>query len=200
MSARRYEVTVSPWFKVMRIWLPIAVVCTAACGLAYLETQQAYRANANDPQLQIAEDAAAAINSGATAQSVVGTGSIDISESLAPFVIVYGQDLKPIAGNGRLDGAIPAPPAGVFEYAADHGADRVTWQPRSGLRFAAVLMPIDDGRGGYVMAARSLREIELRIEQSTLRSGIAWGGAMLLSLIVIMVFTLVEERFSSAEE
>jgi hypothetical protein len=45
--------------NILRAWLPIAVVTAAFCGLAYLTVQQSLRQGANDPQIQMAEDAAA---------------------------------------------------------------------------------------------------------------------------------------------
>ena len=56
---------------VFRVWLPFAVIVTAFCGLAYVTVQQALRQGANDPQIQMAEDAAAALDGGAGVDAIV---------------------------------------------------------------------------------------------------------------------------------
>jgi hypothetical protein len=73
--------------------------------------------------------------------------------------------------DGVLDGHDPIPPAGVLEGARQHPPDTVTWQPRSGVRIAQVSVP---WRGGTVLAGRSLREVEQRIDQLVLLVAAAW--------------------------
>jgi hypothetical protein len=41
-------------------WLPLAVAITILAGLVYATVQQSLRQGANDPQIQLAEDTAAA--------------------------------------------------------------------------------------------------------------------------------------------
>src|SRR5438445_588354 len=82
--------------KAFLYWLPLAFCLTVLAGLVYVTVQQNFRQGANDPQIQMAEDAAAQLQGGAQAQAVVGAGKVDISRSLAPFLIVYdatGQQL-----------------------------------------------------------------------------------------------------------
>ena len=38
------------WFRVIRIWLPIAVAVTGLVGLTYVAVQQNYRNGLDDPQ------------------------------------------------------------------------------------------------------------------------------------------------------
>ena len=45
----------------MKTWVPLTIGTTLLCGLVYLATQQSIRQGANDPQIQMAEDAAAAL-------------------------------------------------------------------------------------------------------------------------------------------
>ncbi|MEK7161684.1 MAG: hypothetical protein AAB729_03270, partial [Patescibacteria group bacterium] len=45
-------------------WLPLAVAIIIMSGLVYVVAQQNYRLTANDPQIQIAQDIAAALNKG----------------------------------------------------------------------------------------------------------------------------------------
>jgi len=169
--------------RIARSWIPLAFVATVLCGFVYGGIQQTYRNGADDPQLQMAADGAAALAAGATPASLVGTGEVNLRDGLAPFTVVYGQDKKPVAGNGRLDGALPIPPAGVLEAAAVSSRNRVTWQPRSGVRIATVVVPVADGRG-WVLAGRSLREAERRVEQLGWMAVAAWLVAVAGSLVL----------------
>ena len=44
--------------RVFLKWLPLGVAVTLVCALIYATVQQNYRQSANDPQIQMAEDAA----------------------------------------------------------------------------------------------------------------------------------------------
>ncbi len=57
--------------NIFRIWLPFAVTVTAFCALTYAAVQQSFRQNANDPQIQLAEDAVDAIVDGKGVETVV---------------------------------------------------------------------------------------------------------------------------------
>ena len=153
---------------ILRRWLPIAASVTALCLLVYVSVQQVLRSGANDPQIQLAEDAARALGRGATPESVVPANNVSIAESLAAFVIVYDSTMQPLAGSGKYHDRLLAPPAGVFEHARARGEARVTWQPAPALRIATVIVPAATATGArFVLAGRSLREVEAR-EKSTL--------------------------------
>jgi hypothetical protein len=165
-------------------FLPLAVIATATCGLAYAETQQALRSAANDPQLQLVEDAGIRLDAGATPASVVDTSSaVDLARSLAPFVIVFDAQGRILASNASLDDGQPAPPNGVLEAARPGSPNAVTWQPRDGLRFATVTVA---WKGGTVLAGRSLRVVEQREANAELIAGAAWL-AMLAALAAASV-------------
>jgi hypothetical protein len=165
-------------------FLPLAVLATATCGLAYAETQQALRSGANDPQVQLAEDAGARLDSGASPSTVVDTSSaVDLAHSLAPFVLVFDAQGQVLASNASLDGGQPAPPNGVLEAARPGSPNAVTWQPRDGLRFATVTVA---WKGGTVLAGRSLRIVEEREANAELIAGAAWL-AMLAALAAASV-------------
>ena len=166
------------------LFLPAAVVATLAAGLVYAAVQQAQRADANDPQIQLAEDAAARLSAGAAPSDVVapapGGSKVDLAASLAPFVVVYDASGAVLATNGQLDGHDPVIPAGVRQAAQQTGRDLVTWQPRAGVRIATVTLPWS---GGTVMSGRSLREVEDR-ESRTLQIAIAAGLVILAAAAV----------------
>jgi hypothetical protein len=172
--------------NVLRVWLPLAVVITAMCGLVYLSVQQSLRMGANDPQIQMAEDAAAALTRGARVESVLPTGQVDIASSLATFMIIFDDSGKPIASSALLHDQIPTYPAGVLDYVRKNGEDRVTWQPETGVRIASVVVSFSGTGKGFVMTGRSLREVEKREDQAQTEAGLAWIVTMLASLIVVV--------------
>jgi hypothetical protein len=168
--------------NILRIWLPIAAVTTVVCGLVYATVQQSLRQGANDPQIQMAEDAARALEDGAGLEAVLASGQIDMNDSLAPFLVIYDAAGRPQAGSGLLDGQLPEIPKGVLDYAAQNGQNRVTWQPEAGVRIAAVIVPYD---GGFVLAGRSLREVEKRELQVQGFAAAAWIAGLLASLAAV---------------
>jgi hypothetical protein len=164
-------------------WIPVAFLAIMLSGLIYLTVQQSIRQSANDPQIQMAEDAASAIANGTEPQLLVPQGSVDIAKSLAPYLVLYSETGSPLAGNGLLNGTLPSLPAGVFTSTRESGEDRITWQPQAGVRSAIVVVHIASGQGGYVMVGRSLREAEQRENSLTLEVGIL--------LVITLIGTLV---------
>jgi hypothetical protein len=158
--------------RAVLIFIPLAVAITALSGLVYVVGQQGQRTGANDPQVQLAEDAAVRLDAGETPAAVVGTGPpVAIASSLAPFVVVYDAAGSALASDGQLDGRPPAIPKGVLESARAHGVNAVTWQPRPGVRVATVTVP---WKGGTVTAGRSLRLVEERVDDLTRLVGLGW--------------------------
>jgi hypothetical protein len=160
-----------PIHQAAATFLPLAVLATLLCGVVYLIAQQSLRSGANDPQVQVAEDAARALDTGSQPSSVVDPTTVDLDRSLALFVIVFDGAGRVLAGNGQLDGDYPVPPAGVLGHATPDAPSIVTWQPRAGVRIAAVTAR---WAGGTVLAGRSLREVEKREDQALLLAGVGW--------------------------
>lgn len=167
---------------ILRQWLLIIVVVTGLIGIVYAAVQQDMRQGANDPQIQIAEDAAAKLAGGEPAQSVVPSEKIDIATSLAPYVIIFDAHVNPIASSAQLDGQTPTIPAGIFDSVRQKGEDRITWQPETGVRSAIVVTQFTGSTSGFVVAGRSLREVEKR-EDGLLQILVAgWVVMMLVTL------------------
>jgi hypothetical protein len=146
---------------------------------------------ANDPQIQMAEDAADHLAGGGTPESVLPASRIDIARSLAPFVVVYDRAGGPLATSGLLHGQVPVLPSGVLDYVRDNGEDRVTWQPENGVRIAAVVTSYGGPQPGFVLAGRSLREVEKRESQTESIVGILWLVTMAGSLLVVVLVEAV---------
>ncbi len=171
--------------NIIRYWLPLAAVTTLLSGLIYLAVQQSLRWGANDPQIQMAEDAAAALGSGGTVTSVLPTAQVDISNSLAPFMVIYNDSGEPLGSSAKLNGLTPALPHGIFDYTRQKGEDRVTWQPEAAVRIAAVVVAYGGTQPGFVLAGRSLREVEIRENQVEQITAIAWLATLAITLIVV---------------
>ena len=174
--------------QILRQWLPLAAALTLLCGIIYATVQQTYRSNANDPQIQMAQDAVYALNNGRSPESLVRSTPVEISRGLTPYLIIYDEKGNTLASDGVLDGKIPGMPNGVLEYSKDHGSDIVTWQPRSGVRSALVIQPFSGSINGFVVAGRSLRVVEDR--ESNLVTMIGLGWALSLAGLLILVTLL----------
>jgi len=173
--------------RILGRWLPVAVAITAMSGLVYLAVRQVLRHSANDPQIQMAEDAARALAAGGEPDSFLPKIRVDLAKSVAPFVIIYDDAGSPVVSSGELHGKTPVLPPGVFDYVRARGQNRITWQPERGVRIATVVMRIAGKTNGFVLAGRSLREIEKRSDQAELESALAWIVTMWLSLIVVVL-------------
>ncbi len=162
---------------------------TAFCLLTYVTVQQSLRQGANDPQIQMAEDAAAALQRGASANSVMTKAPpVEISTSLAPFLIVFDNSGKAVASSGLLDGTMPDYPTGALNASKASGENRVTWQPGPAVRIASVVVPYDKG---FVVAGRSLREVEKREAQMQTLALLAWLLTLAAVLVVIAALEFI---------
>lgn len=140
-------------------------------GTVYVVTQQVLRIGANDPQIQMAEDMATQLSSGSGTSLFALAPKTDIAASLAPFYMIYDQNRQLVVGTAVLDGNSPVLPPGVLSNAKTDRENRLTWQPRGGVRIAAVVVKYKDG---YVLAGRSLREVEKRETTMLDEIMIAW--------------------------
>ncbi len=179
---------------IIKYWLLIAVIITGCSGLIYAVVQQDLRQSADDPQIQMAEDAAAKLAGGQQAQSIVPTEKVDIAKTLAPYIIVFDATGKPIASSAQLNGQTPTIPPGVFDYVRQHGEDRITWQPQPGVRSAVVVTQFQGQNSGFVLAGRSLREVEIREDDILHIVEVGWLGMLLVSLLAtVIIFRFTEE-------
>ena len=177
--------------NVVKPWLLLAATLSVVFAGIYLTVQQSYRIGANDPQVQMAEDAARALANGQSAESLMPGEKVDIAFSLAPYLIIYDAEGKPVASNALLHGSIPSLPAGVFDYTRQHGEDRISWQPEPGVRSATVIVSVSGGNGGYVLAGRSLREVERREDQLTTQVFLGWLGGVVGKLVLAVLLEIL---------
>ncbi len=185
------------YFDIALIWIPIAIAITLLCFLVYATVQQNFRQSANDPQIAIAEDSAIALKNGAPAQALIPPQEVDLSQSLTPFLIIYNSNAKPITSSGKLDGETPVPPQGVFEFAKIFGENRFTWEPKPNVRIAAVMVYYQNGDNpGFVLAGRSLREVEKRESQLSFMTFAVWLFALFSTLVATIFLFILKERLA----
>jgi hypothetical protein len=177
--------------------LILAGVATGVALALYAIPQQVLRKGANDPQIQMATDLAAILNrfgveDGLRQGARLNAGGVvDMAHSLSPFLIVYDEQGTPLGSNAQLNGVTPVPPRGVFDYVRSHGEERVSWQPVFGahsVRIAAVVERVNGPQPGFVLAGRSMREVEARIEQVRNMAGLTWLGMLALIAIGTLVY------------
>ncbi len=171
-------------------WLPLVVVITAMCGLVYLTMQQDLRIGANDPQIQIAEDTATALNNGTP---ISFTQKINVDQSLAPFTIIYDNQGNVVQSSATLDGQTPQIPQGALN---DHkgtslSENRLTWQPKPNVRLATVIVPFNKG---HVLVGRNMREIEIRVDKLFFQVLLAWIATLLASFFATVVIRVVLKK------
>jgi len=151
--------------------MTFAIIATFSCGLIYGVGQQVVRQSADDVQAQMAEDAASNLSSGLAPETIIPE-RIDMAKSLAPFLIVYNKDQKVVASSGTINGQVPSLPSGVLDSAKD-GETHITWQPNQDVRDAIVVVSYSGKQSGYVLAGRSLREVE---KHESLQLSLFWDG------------------------
>lgn len=171
--------------KFALIWLPSVAIVSMLCLLSYATVQHSLRTGAYDPQMQMAEDGARALEGGeAPAALVPRTAHVEISESLAVYTLIYDDGGTLLESGAVIGGEAPVLPAGVLDYTKAHGEDRLTWQPKVGVRQAIVLRHFGGAHPGTILVGRSMREIEKRISDTAFMAGIVW-----LASIVIITLT-----------
>jgi heme exporter protein D len=193
------------WIKIFWLWLAFAAIVTMMCGLAYLLIQQDIRQSANYPQSQVAEDVMSATTS--LSAMLSGSGLIDISASLAPFLTTFDAHGNVIESNAVLDGSTPVPPHGVFAYTQANGEDRFTWQPEVGVRVAAVLVYHSDNiasstsNGGFfALSGRSLRDVEILESRLADDTFFVWLSVLVVMFILSIFTAKVFNRVKIVQE
>ena len=160
----------------------LGLIITVLGGAAAVTVQQMLRRGADQPQMQMADLYVSRLLSGGKLADLLPSERVDLAQSLEPFAIVYDEAGKPENSTGSLDGIIPTPPSGVFHYLRVHGNDHFTWQPRPGVRIAAVARRITRPRPGFLLVGRSLRSVE---ENDGLLRQMTFGGWFVLMLLLI---------------
>lgn len=169
-------------FAYVLSWIPLGVAVTLLSLIVYGVVQQAIRLGANELPKQMAEDAATDIVRGITPKAVIPKVNVDMAASLAPFMIVYDDRGSILATSVELDGKVPELPVGVLASARERRVDNVTWQPKPGVRSAVSIVRYVGDKPGFVLAGRSLRQIEILEDKILLDVIIGWAVTMAATL------------------
>jgi hypothetical protein len=145
--------------RTVAVYFPLAFGLTIAAVIAWAIAQSSTRTAGNNPQAQIASDAARRLDAGISPTVIAGGRTIDLARSLAAHISVYDRRGRLLASTARLDAAVPVPPKGVLAAAQRQRSNDVTWEPEPGVRVAAVVIR---WRGGTVLVGRSLAPIAQR--------------------------------------
>ncbi|PJE76127.1 hypothetical protein COV04_01190 [Candidatus Uhrbacteria bacterium CG10_big_fil_rev_8_21_14_0_10_48_11] len=171
-------------------WTVFAIAITCVMLLSYAIGQQVLRLSANDPQVEITEEVTQVLASGVSPANILPNQQVDLARSLGVYVMILDDQGKALGSTAMLDGKSPSVPLGALAYAAAHGDNRITWQPKAGVRSAVVIRPYTNGSThGYVVAGRSLREVEKRIDVLTVLSFTAW----LITLFIVAGALIVKD-------
>jgi hypothetical protein len=182
------------YLSIFKHWFGYAALVSLLCGIIYIVTQQNFRLTGNDPQYQMVEDAANAINKGADPKTLVGpTPAIEISESLSPFLVIYDAGGNVVAGSATLNGKPLKIPQGVIDYIQKNGNDAASWQPGPGVR-QAMVGSATAGKNYIVVAGRSLRKIEERIGILGEQVLFGWAMSLLAMLVVVVLQDMMTKR------
>jgi hypothetical protein len=171
-------------------WIGALGILIVLTGMTYGVMQQIERQGANDSPLRLATQVSSELARGSST-TIDGLPRVDLSNSFAPFVVVFGVDGKPTTGNGYLHGALAEPPPGVISAARKSGQGSVTWQPSTGLRFATVSIK---SRNRVVMAGQSLAPSEHRTENIGTIVAAGGLGSVLILVLAFMAWELFRRR------
>lgn len=166
----------------------MGIAVTLITLMVYGTVQQSVRLSTNLPQIQMAEDAAMDIVRGVAPQAVLPKQNVDIAASLAPFMIVYDDNGQILASSAVLDGKAPELAKGILDSAREQKVDRVTWQPKPGVRSATVIVRYVGDAPGFVLVGRSLREVEKLEQRLFLDVVIGWAITMAATLFAYYLF------------
>lgn len=180
-------------FMLEPVAIPFLLVTFVSC-VVYATVQQSYRSGANDPQIQIAHDSVTDLENGIPPSQVVSSKKIDISKSLAPYIIVFNNSRIVVASSAILNSKTPIPPTGVFDFVKENSEERFSWEPQPGVRSAAVMMHYNGSQSGFILVGRSLREVELREERLSYIVGLAWALALTSITAIAVLFKVVKRH------
>lgn len=152
-------------------WLVAVVIVTIVFGTVYLTLQHTGRQAVNDAP------AAAAAAQIQQIDSYPAGPRLELTKDSGTFIIVYGEDNKPVFTTVTLHGEAPNLPVGVLDTTRTAGADAVTWQPEPALRMAVVTRQVS---GKVVVAGQSLTLFESSDKATQLILTVGWFTSMLV--------------------
>jgi hypothetical protein len=142
--------------KLIYVWIILMIAGIFTAGTAFVCVQQSLRSSANGPAIAAAQEVQLRLHNGVKTEDAIDQKT-DISTTLLPFEYIYDNNKKLIATSASFGSESFTYPQGVLDSINKNGECRITWQPKSGLRFATVGIKFD---GGYIVGCSSLSESE----------------------------------------
>lgn len=165
------------------VWwfFPWLIAITLLCGLIFVIAQQTVRLSTNMQLVQNSQDIAHNIMAQESIPTNFPPQKVDMGSSLGIFFFIYDKDKKLVGTTATLNGQTPEIPLGVLAFAKDKGEDRVTWQPKKGIRNAIAVTYFKGKSEGYVVTGRSLREVEKLEDTLQTLAGVGWIATLALT-------------------
>lgn len=167
--------------RYFRVWLTIIGVFTIIIGGSYTMVQQSTRLSANDQPIALAQQIK---SSGIQA---IPTHITDTAFDSNVFAIVINDKYQVTGSSATLDGVTPVPPKGVLDFALSHLQNKITWQPKPGVRIAAYILTTfnNDGVPTYIVTGQSLKPYEDRINTYGSLALFAWITSFIWTSMVL---------------
>ncbi|HMR55373.1 MAG TPA: hypothetical protein PKD34_02160 [Candidatus Doudnabacteria bacterium] len=163
----------------------VALVSVLFISICY-SARTVFRQQANDPQIEVTEQVAGIVRQGVPIDAIVSSAEqIDLNSSKALFVMIFDNERTMTGSSAQLNGEAPSIPSEVFDKANEMGEYRFDFQPAENLKFAGVMKKIDNS--AYVLAGRSLSEMETRVAALEQPLWIGWIISVLVSLLLTVL-------------
>lgn len=170
-------------YRTIVIFVLLATILTIIFGAIYGTGYLVLRGDSNDPQIEVTRQVEDIIDQGVPLDAIVNSEeAIDLSESMSLFVSIFDKDSKLVSSTVKVDGESPTPNWDAFAKARETGEHRFDWEPKEGLRAAAVMKSV--GENGFVLAGKSLNETDKRLETLALCTSIGWAVSILLAAVL----------------
>lgn len=166
-----------------RHYLLTVIVLAVVFGTMYGLVQQMGRLQANDTPTLLATQAAKQLDAGLGLDSIQ-MGGTNLQNNPVPFVIIYDKQGKAVGGSGYIDKQLAVVPKGVLTHASTGKNNAVTWEPKSGVRLATVVVAAKEY---FVLGGQSLKQTEAHAQHMlwlTLAGYVA-------SLLILVAYALV---------
>jgi hypothetical protein len=170
-------------YRAVAIFVTLVALVSVLFVTIYCSAHTVFRQQANDPQIEVTEQVAGIVRQGIPLNAIISNAEqIDLASSKALFVMIFDKERTLVGSSAQLNGAAPSVPSEVFDQANEKGEYRFDFEPTENLKFAGVMKKIDDS--AYVLAGRSLSEMEVRVATLKQPLWIGWVIAVLISLLL----------------
>lgn len=170
-------------YRIVAIFLTLVVIISIVFVTICYTARGVMRQSANDPQVEVTDQVASIIRQGAPLDQIISAAEqVDLGDSQALFVMIFDKDKKLVGTSATLNGQPISIPDEAFDRAKAGSDYRFTREPQQGSRFALVVKAVDDS--GYVVAGRSLAEMEKRATNLYQPLWIGWVLSVLAALFL----------------